>query len=195
MRLPASAHTSRPWRIHDLAPEFRVEDVWQLPTPGGPDDFPRLLEGFATADPSRSGPAVVRALFALRWQLGALLGWDAPDTGVSGRVAPVRQRLPEDLRGSADAVRFESLPFTPLYLLADEFAAETANRTMHGILHLGWVADGRGGYRGQMAVLVDPNGALGHAYMVAIRPVRHLLVYPTLLRQIDRRWRQVEVAS
>ena len=35
MRLPNVAHTSRPWRIHELARDFRVEDVWALPTPGG----------------------------------------------------------------------------------------------------------------------------------------------------------------
>lgn len=35
MKLPRSAHASRPWRIHDLTRDFRVEDVWALPTPGG----------------------------------------------------------------------------------------------------------------------------------------------------------------
>jgi hypothetical protein len=28
MKLPNTAHTSRPWRIHELTPDFRVEDVW-----------------------------------------------------------------------------------------------------------------------------------------------------------------------
>jgi hypothetical protein len=81
------------------------------------------------------------------------------------------------------------LPFTPLYLLDDEWAAEIANRTMHGVMHLGWVPDGAGGYRGQMAVLVKPNGLRGEAYMAAIKPFRHLLVYPRMLRDIERRWR------
>jgi hypothetical protein len=44
MRLPNTAHTSRPWRIHELAPDLRLEDVWELPGRGGPDDFPRLVE-------------------------------------------------------------------------------------------------------------------------------------------------------
>jgi hypothetical protein len=43
MRLPNTAHTSRPWRIHEFTRDFRLEDVWALPTPGGPDDFPRLV--------------------------------------------------------------------------------------------------------------------------------------------------------
>ena len=71
----------------------------------------------------------------------------------------------------------------------DEFAAEIANRTMHGVLHLGWVEDEGGGYRGQMAVLVKRNGLFGWAYMAAIAPFRHVLVYPPMLREIGRRWR------
>jgi hypothetical protein len=40
-----------------------------------------------------------------------------------------------------------------------------------------------------MAVLVKPNGLFGSAYMAAIRPFRHLIVYPPVLRQIGRAWR------
>ena len=58
---------------------------------------------------------------------------------------------------------FEALPFTSLYLLEDEWAAEIANRTMHGVMHVGWVRDENGGYRGQMAVLVKPNGLSGNS--------------------------------
>jgi len=50
MRLPNTAHTSRPWRIHELTHDFRLEDVWALPTPGGPDDFPRLVHLIASSD-------------------------------------------------------------------------------------------------------------------------------------------------
>ena len=84
---------------------------------------------------------------------------------------------------------FDALPFTSLYLIDDEWAAEIANRTMHGVIHIGWVPDGTGGYRGQMAVLVKPNGLLGTAYMAAIRPFRHLIVYPLMMREIGRSWR------
>ena len=103
-------------------------------------------------------------------------------------------RLPEDLREAGAGPSFDGLPFTPLYLLEDEWAAEIANRTMHGVLHLGWVPDGNGGYHGQLAVLVKRNGLLGSAYMAAIRPFRHLLVYPQMLRVIERRWNRREPA-
>ena len=75
-----------------------------------------------------------------------------------------------------------------MYLLNDEYAAEIANKTMHGVMYLSWVPDGYGGYRGQMAGLVKPNGAFGRAYMVAVKPFRYLLVYPALDRFLERTW-------
>jgi Protein of unknown function (DUF2867) len=107
MRLPQPAHTSRPWRIHDAAPGFRLEDVWALLTPGAREDFPQLVKQFASGDPSRSLPGAARALWSLRIRLGDL---------------------------------------------------------------------------------VRPNGRLGTAYMAAIRPFRHLIVYPALMRQIAWAW-------
>ena len=195
MRLPESAHTSRPWRIHELTRDFELEDVWALPTPGGPEDFHLLVEGFAAGDPSQSASAPVRALFAVRWKVGELLGWDRAGSGIGTRVPTLRDRQPADLRDAGPGPSFEGLPFSPLYLLDDEWAAEIANRTMHGVLHLGWVEDGTGAYRGQMAVLVKRNGLLGSAYMAAIRPFRHLIVYPQMLRDIGRQWNRREPAQ
>ena len=188
MRLPDAAHTSRPWRIHELTADFRLEDVWALPTPGGPDDFPRLVHGFASDDPSQGLSRPACTVWAIRWKVGELLGWDSLDAGLGSRVPTLRDRLPADLRESPGP-EFDALPFTSLYLLDDEWAAETANRTMHGVMHLGWVPDGIGGYRGQMAVLVKPNGLFGTAYMASIRPFRHLIVYPALMRNTERNWR------
>jgi hypothetical protein len=180
-KLPASAHTSRPWRIHEIADDFELEDVWALPTPGGPDDFPRLVSLASSLDPSASGSRAVRALFALRWKVGELFGWDE-----GGSAATLRPRLPADLR---DAPRpdFGALPFEALYITENELAAEVANRTVHGVLHLGWVEDG-GAYRGQMAVLVKRNGLLGDAYMAAIKPFRYTVVYPRMLRDFGTAW-------
>ncbi len=41
---------------------------------------------------------------------------------------------------------------------------------MHGVMHIG-------------------NGLLGTAYMAAIRPFRHRIVYPSIMREIERAWR------
>ena len=188
MRLPNSAHTDRPWRIHELVPDFRLEDVWALPTPGGPDDFPRLVRQAISGAPEDGASTVGRVLWAVRWKLGALLGWDDEDWA---RARPtLRDRLPGDLRDGPPGPGFDDKPFTPVYLLENEFAAEIVNRTVHGIMHLGWVEDQDGVWRGQMGVYVKPHGLIGEAYMAAIKPFRYLLIYPPLMREIERDWKQ-----
>lgn len=189
-KLTTTAHTSQPWRIHELAEDFHLEDVWALPTPGGPDDFPQLVELMSSFDPGKASSGPVRLLFDIRWKLGELLGWDSPDAGLGTRVPTLRDRLPADLRDASAGPQSADLPFTPLYLTDDEWALELANRTVHGLLHLAWVPDGTGAYRGQMAVLVKPNGPLGALYMKAIAPFRYLIVYPTMLREIGRKWQR-----
>jgi Protein of unknown function (DUF2867) len=189
MRLPNTEHTSRPWRIHDLTSDFRLEDVWALPTPGGPEDFPRLVRKLASSDPSQGSSRAAHALWAIRWKIGELLGWDDRSAGLGSRVSTLRDRLPADLQTAPSGPDFDALPFTSLYQLNDEWAAEIANRTVHGVMHISWVPDTEGDYRGQMAVLVKPNGLLGASYMAAIKPLRHLIVYPTMMRYIEQAWR------
>jgi hypothetical protein len=87
MRLSNTAHTSRPWRIRELTRAFRLEDVWALPTPGGPDDFPRLVQGIAGGE---------RATQSLPIAL-----WDPSST--SGESEP-RRILRRDPRVTADWV-------------------------------------------------------------------------------------------
>ena len=189
MRLPNAAHESRPWRIRELTDDFRLEDVWELPWAGGPDDFPRLVQLITSYDPSQSSSVAVRSLFAIRWKIGELLGWDGPGAGLGSRVPTLRDRLPLDLRDSPSGPKSDALPFTSVYQTEDEWAAEIANRTMHGVIHIGRVPDERGGFRAQMAVYVKPNGLLGSGYMAAIRPFRHLFVYPPMMRELGRDWR------
>jgi Protein of unknown function (DUF2867) len=189
MRLPNTAHTARPWRIHEFTADFRLEDVWALPTPGGPDDFPRLVQLIASGGLSLGSSRAARTLWAIRLKVGELLGWDRADARHGSERPTLRDRLPVELRDRSSAQDFDALPFTSLYLIDDEWAAEIVNRTVHGVLHIGWVPDRTGGYRGQMAVLVKPNGLLGTGYMAAIAPFRHLIVYPAMLREIARVWR------
>ncbi len=188
MRLRNESHLSRPWRIHEVVGDFRLEDVWELPGVGRRDDFPRVVGLITSYDPSHSSSFPVRTLFAIRWKLGALLGWDNPERGIGPRVATLRDRLPQDLRDASSRPEFVALPFTSLYLLDDEWAAEIVNRTVHGVLHVGRVADETGGFRAQMAILVNPNGLLGRTYLAAIRPFRHLIVYPAIMREGADAW-------
>ena len=200
MRLPNTAHTSRPWRVHELTGDFELEDVWELPTPGGRDDLARLVQLTVGLSDGSEYPAVFRALFALRWKLGKLFGWDEAGTGVGERVPSLRERLPADLLEGPRGPDLHTVPgrtevdgppiFVSLYQTGDEWLSEYASKTVHSLMHIGWVPDDSGGgYHAQMAVLVKPNGWLGRAYMAAVKPFRYALIYPMLLRSIGRQWR------
>jgi hypothetical protein len=199
VRLPTSAHESHPWRIREIAPDFTVEDVWALPVHGGAADFQALLEEMASVDPANADSLAARSLWRLRDHLGRWLDLGristAADDDASGGLpipgtteTSLAGRLPDDLRDTAADVDFGSVPFTPLYRTDDEFAAEVSNKTVHAVLHLAWVEQGDGRYQGQMAVYVKPRGAFGRGYMALIKPFRHWIVYPALMRQFERTW-------
>ena len=143
--------------IAEVAPDVRLLDTWDVPAEGTREDFGRLVDIVAAFDPARAESRAVRALFALRSLIGTRLHWD------------------DDSRG-----------FVPIYRSDAEYAAEISNATVHGVLHLAWVEQPDGRYRGRLSVYVNPRGALGRAYLALISPFRHFIVYPALMRQVGR---------
>jgi hypothetical protein len=198
MKQSNAEHESRPWRIHEIVPDFTLEDVWALPARGGPDDFERLIELAGSFDPAKTESRPTRFLWNLRDRLGAWLDLGEISTPVEegeGELPipdsdehSLRDRLPADLRGSAEDFHFGSLPFVPLYRTDREAAAEVSNKTVHGVAHLAWVERGEGEFQGEMAVYVKPRGTFGHTYMAVIKPFRYWIVYPALMRQIEQAW-------
>jgi hypothetical protein len=59
---------------------------------------------------------------------------------------------------------------------------------MHGVLHVAWVQQSGGHYRGQMAVYVKLRGLLGKTYKALVMPSRRWVLYPAILRRIEREW-------
>lgn len=200
MRLPNAAHESQPWRIRAIVPDFVLEDVWALPAEGRADEFQLLLDQMAVADPASADSIPTRILWGVRDVLGRLFDLgriSAPADGDGTAAAlPIPGtsetslvgRLPDDLRDTAADVRFGSLPFVPLYRTDDEFAAEVSNATVHAVMHLAWAEQADDRHQAQMAVYVKPRGAFGKGYMALIKPFRYLIVYPALLRQVERTW-------
>jgi len=211
MRLPNAVHEAGSWRIKEIVPDFTLEDVWALPVDGGADDFQKLLELATSLDPANASSLPARALWRIRDRLGAwfdlgrITGGGAgpraandtePDDGTAALPIPgtdetsLAERLPDDLRNSPWDHDFGELPFQPLYRIDHEAAAEISNKTVHGVMHLGWADQGAGRFQGQMAVYVKPRGAFGKAYMAFIKPFRLLIVYPALTRQVERQWKE-----
>jgi hypothetical protein len=202
-RIPNAEHESRPWRIHEIVPDFTLEDVWALPAHGAAEDFEQLVAMSTALDPGRADSRAARFLWQLRDRLGAWFGLGRivvsgeKPTDASRRLPipgtkeiSLVERLPDDLRGTAAEVDFGSLPFVPLYRTENEAAAEISNQTVHGVAHFAWVERDEGHYQGQMAVYVKPRGAFGKAYMALIKPFRYWIVYPALMRQFERSWKR-----
>jgi hypothetical protein len=191
MRLSNTEHESRAWLISEVASDFRLEDAWALPAHGGVGDFATLLEVMSSLDPADGESRATRALFSIRYRIGGWFGWDDaphPLAIADSTESTLSKRIPEDLRNSATGLDLSSYGFAPLYRTDVEWAAELSNRTVHAVMHLAWVAKGEGRYQGQMGVYVKPRGRFGAAYMAVIAPFRHRVVYPALMRQIERAW-------
>jgi Protein of unknown function (DUF2867) len=205
VRIDNEVQLSRPWRIHSVLGDFTLEDVWALPAIcGGADDFGSVIEMAARSDPTIADSAPTRVLWSARDRLGGWfdLGRISATAGENNRLPipgtrefSIADRLPKDLRDSANDVHFEHLPFVPLYRTPNEFAAEISNQTVHGVMHLAWVDCDNGTYQAQMAVYVKPRGWFGRAYMALIKPFRYWIVYPALERELERAWNHRRAAQ
>jgi hypothetical protein len=205
VRVPNEVQLARPWRIHSVVADFTLEDVWTLPAIAGEqDDFGSVIDMAARFDPATADSVPARLLWGMRDRLGEWFDLGRVSATVSGdnrlpipgtREFSVGDRLPDDLRGSANGVHFDHLPFVPLYRTENEFAAEISNQTVHGVAHVAWVDRGDGRYQPQMAVYVKPRGLFGQAYMAFIKPFRYWIVYPALERQAQRMWSHRQAAQ
>ena len=93
MRIPNAVHEAHPWRIHEIAPDFTVEDVWTLPAHGGAGDFRTLLEVIKSLDFPSSTSLPTRILWSTRDRLGRWLGLGRISIPVNG-TADAAGKLP-----------------------------------------------------------------------------------------------------
>ncbi|MEQ8458389.1 MAG: DUF2867 domain-containing protein [Sandaracinaceae bacterium] len=188
MRVDEETHRARPFRVHALARDFDLLDVWRFDVEGGPDGLARFCDqherSLITGELVDS--RVAAALFSLRLWLGRVFGWDegAAQSIPGCTETSVRDRMPVEARAEpGDGMLFERV-----YRTDREALYEISNDTVHALMHFGWVERGDGRWGPEMAVYVKPRGWFGRAYMRVIDPLRHLVVYPALMRTVRRRW-------
>src|SRR5688500_13669483 len=80
-------------RCHKLLGDAPLHDVWAIDLAGGGSGR-TMADVDAVANPGRLGtpPLPIRALFALRWAIGRVFGWDQPrhdrdDTSYTWRLS------------------------------------------------------------------------------------------------------------
>jgi len=185
-RITPAEFRARPLRVHALLHDVPLEDAWAIPLPGGGEG--RRVEDVraAVVGGRRDAPSVVGALFWLRFRIGAVLGWDRRRPGWDAE-SYVHRLSPEDRARSLVAPGTPDGSFVLLYRFEDEQLAELRNATVHGFASLS-VRPVPGGYLAYLGVFVRPVHRFTRLYMQAISPFRYFLVYPAIIRKMQRAW-------
>jgi hypothetical protein len=184
------AHRARPWCVHGLARDFRIEDLWSFDLGGhAPTDVREFLDTFWAVFRRFETGWLARARLAA----GRTFGWDAHDftlpipgcteTSVSARLGQgdrARNLAPE---GAPSPVASPTVK--TVYVFADEALFEFSNDTIHALLHVAVTSR----EAATLAVYVKPRSVLSKLYMAAIWPARHLVLYPAMIRTLEERWR------
>lgn len=189
MKVDPRAHRDRPWRVHTLAPDFQVLDVWQYELGPGTPVLADVLDCFWSVFIELGERSV---LARTRLRVGRWMKWDdhdftLPIPGCSERS--VGERLTGDDRAASQASTdapspIESPVVRTVYLFDDEALFEGSNDTIHLLLHIGIVPGGA-----TLAVYIKSRGLFSKAYMAAISPARHLVIYPAMTRKLEAAWR------
>ena len=186
MRIDPDEFRARPLRVHALLHDVPLEDVWVIRLPGGgagrtiQDVRAAFIAGVAEA------PPIVKSLFSARGRIGALLGWDQQ------RPAWDNDSYAHRL-STADRARSMAAPGTPdgrlslLYRFENEQLSERRNATVHAFSSLS-MRQTPDGYLAYLAIYVRPVHRFTRLYMTAIAPFRRLVVYPAIIRKVQRAW-------
>ncbi|PYM68153.1 MAG: hypothetical protein DME10_27875 [Candidatus Rokuibacteriota bacterium] len=187
-RIDPEEFRARPLRVHALLHDVPLEDAWAIPLAGGgagrtvQDLRAVMVAGRAAA------PAVVQGLFWLRFRIGALFGWDHQRSAWNSESYADRLSV-------ADRARSLIAPGTPdgsfrlLYRFEDEQLSELRNATVHAFASLS-IRPTPEGYLAYLGVFVQPVHGFTRLYMRAIAPFRRLVVYPAIIRTMQRAWAQ-----
>ena len=184
---PAEEFRALDLRCHTFLHDVPLHDAWVIDLAGGgPGRTMRDVDAITTPGWEASLPRLARGLFALRFAIGRVLGWDRPRT--EKRASSFLHRLTADDRARS------LLPpgtmrglFRMLYFFHDESVGEIRNATVHGFLVMALRPRGDG-YRLYWGIYVKPVGRLTPVYMAMIDPFRRFIVYPAIIRQIQSAW-------
>ena len=183
MRVPPADFQKLDLRCHALLRDVPLHDVWAIPLQGGrPGRTIQEVRALLFGDRRPPTNVVVRALFALRWWLGGVFGWD--DERHDPAATSYVHRLTD-----ADRARSRVPPgtregrFRVLYVLRDEAVSEIRNKTVHGFLASALTRRDQG-YVLYLAIYVKAVSRLTPFYMALIDPFRRFVVYPALIRTV-----------
>jgi len=186
MRIHPDEFRARPLRVHALLHDVPLEDAWAVPLSGGGAGRTILDVRAVMVAGREAAPAMVRGLFWLRGAIGTLFGWD--NQRLAWQAESYVDRLsPADRAQSLVPPGTPDGSFSLLYRFEDEQLGELRNATVHAFASLS-IRPTPGGYLAYLGVFVQPVHRFTRRYMAAIAPFRRLVVYPAIIRKMQRAW-------
>ena len=189
MRLSPEVFRQKSLYAHTFLADAPLHDVWVIHLNGGePGRTLHSLQPLLRSQNIERVHPVVRGLFALRFALGKLFGWDDDSPEVAPASTSYLHRLP-----TADRARSLTKPgtvsngFQVIYEFENEALSEIINGTVHAFSLL-TMEPTPNGYQVYWAIYVNNINWLTPFYMALIDPFRRILVYPIIIRQMERAW-------
>ncbi len=188
MRITREEFQQMELRVHTFLADVPLHDVWVFHLRGGGEgrrlhDFRKL---WSSETVQRVGP-VVSVLFRLRSALGDLFGWDN-EKHQNAASLYVHRLTDADLAQSLGIPGSPTIgPFRSVYAFEDEALDEIINGTVHA-LSLMAMRRAMNGYIVYWAIYVKKVNWLTPIYMALIDPFRRILVYPAIIKKLERAW-------
>ena len=193
MRVRRRDFIRKPFRVHAFLADVPLHDVWAMHMRGGGDA--RTLEDFGVLlwyhRPEHFG-IVASSLFRLRLTLGRWIGWDeekhrATESSYAQRITDDDRARSIDKPGSASGLI--GMPTTVVYAFENEELHEIRNFTGHHFLLMS-MEKAPQGYTVYWAIYTRRTSWFTPLYMALIDPFRRLLLYPIVIRKLERAWKE-----
>jgi hypothetical protein len=205
MALNEKRHYEHPWKVHEIAKDFKLLDVWEYPILADKSknqdflSFRNMLK--EKWKPHLKNIVSVRfvfagALFGVRMLLGKIFSLDKNENALpipGCKETSLKERLSmedreKNLAEQKKGGNNKSTGFRTVYVYENEFLWEFSNKTVHALMHTGWIHKYDNYYTAQLAVYAKTRGRLGDLYMKLIMPFRRCVIYPVLMENIKIRW-------
>lgn len=185
-------HHDQSWIAHPILTDFRIEDIWLLPIQlSNKNTIQEVQSAFVDAIGQIGKRGVAGLLFRFRNWLGKIFKWeDDFDPNRIRKPGLLKTRYAKQINSSAEELPSGGFQnFSQVYLSDEESLLEIENKTVQAAIHFGKIKEADS-ISAQMTIYVKPNGRFGQLYMLAIKPFRHWIVYPTLLKALAKQWKE-----
>lgn len=198
-------HYAYPWKVHEIAKDFELLDVWEYPILADKtrdQDFFFFLKVMRQSPPKDDtdffSPRLILAklLVTLRVYLGELFGLDkninslpvpgCQETSIQERLSAQDREKTLDL-SFVLGIQNQGI-WNTVYLYENEMLTELSIATAHALMHIGWIHKSGNYYAARLAVYAKPRGDLGKLYMALIMPFRRWIIYPVMLEDVKNKW-------